>query len=148
LLKTTFKTVAPALVAAALLSTTSHVGAATRYHHQSITITQKKECWRTFLFWKSCIYSAAHALIDPADSHGFSKRTERGGGSGGGFLGGTAQGKATGNSGGGFSGGTAQGKATGGPATGGTTTGGTTTAGTNTGGTTTGGTTTGGTTTA
>ena len=42
LLKSTFKIVAPALAAAALLSSTSYAGAATRYHHQTITIAPKQ----------------------------------------------------------------------------------------------------------
>jgi hypothetical protein len=57
------KTVASALVAAALLSSTCYAGATTLYR-QTITSAPTKECW-TFLLWGNCGYNLT-------DKHGFS----------------------------------------------------------------------------
>ena len=78
LLKSTFKTVAPALAAAALLSSTSYAGTATRYHHQTITIAPKQECHRV-LWWWNCNSGMAMQSTHGMTTHSASKAEKEGG---------------------------------------------------------------------
>jgi hypothetical protein len=71
------KTVASALVAAALLSSTSYAGATTLYR-QTIASAPTKECW-TFLIWGNCAYNltSKHGF---SGNHAKSSRSEIAGG--------------------------------------------------------------------
>ena len=69
LLKTTIKTIAPALAVAALLSSTAYAGSTTSLRQHDTVSAAKREC-RTFLFWSNCEFKHRYSSGYSFSGHG------------------------------------------------------------------------------
>ena len=69
LLKTTIKTIAPALAVAALLSSTAYAGSTKSLRQHDTASAAKREC-RTFLFWSNCEFKHSFSSGYSFSGHG------------------------------------------------------------------------------
>ena len=74
LLKTTIKTIAPAIAAAALLSSAAYAGPTTSLRQHDTASAAKREC-RTFLIWSNCEFKHSFSSGYGHGSHSKSSAT-------------------------------------------------------------------------